>query len=191
MDTGQWDMAEPVFSATGGASLYRRSAFELVGPFDEDFFAYVEDVDWGFRAQLAGLTCWYTPLARSYHVGGATSKKVSGFFSFMMVRNSSWMIIKNFPTSMIIRNAPRIAIALTLRSFRSIRSGARWPVVRAWMAAIAGAPRMLRKRRAIQAGRKVDVAYLDRLVAPKNLGSPKLARLGSHLALGRTRRRSG
>lgn len=190
-DTGQLDTAEHVFSATGGASIYRRSAFELVGLFDEDFFAYVEDVDWGFRAQLAGLTCWYTPRARSYHVGGATSKKVSGLFSYMMVRNSSWMIIKNFPTSMMIRNAPRIAIALLLRSLRSIRSGARWPVVRAWIAAVAGLPRMLRKRRLIQAGRKVDVAYLDRLFAPQSLGSPRLTRIGDRLALGRRSRRSG
>ena len=66
---------ERVFSACAGAALYRRSAFEEVGLFDEAFFAYLEDVDWGFRAQLAGHGCAYVPTAIAYHVGSATTRR--------------------------------------------------------------------------------------------------------------------
>ena len=61
-----------VFSPCAGAALYRRSTFDQIGLFDEEFFAYLEDVDWGYRAQLAGYTARYEPAAVAYHIGGAT-----------------------------------------------------------------------------------------------------------------------
>ena len=45
---------------------------EAVGGFDEDYFAYYEDIDWAFRAQLAGVRCRYVPTAVLYHRGSAT-----------------------------------------------------------------------------------------------------------------------
>jgi hypothetical protein len=55
--------------------------------------------------------------------------------------------------------------------------------VKAWIAAAAGAPKMIRKRRIIQASARVDTRYLSRVVAPQNLGSPTLARLARRLSL--------
>ena len=71
-DSGQYDHPEEVFGACGGAALYRRSAFDRVGLFDESYFAFYEDVDWNLRAQLAGLGCRYVPAAVVYHMGSAT-----------------------------------------------------------------------------------------------------------------------
>src|SRR5436190_24280141 len=71
LDRGQYDRAEEVFSACAGAALYRRAALYDVGPFDEDFFAYLEDVDWGLRSQLRGFTSRYVPGAVAYHMRGA------------------------------------------------------------------------------------------------------------------------
>ncbi|MGH9784082.1 MAG: glycosyltransferase family 2 protein, partial [Terriglobia bacterium] len=57
-DTGQFDLPRPVWAVSGTATLFRRSAFEQVGQhvgiFDEDFFAYLEDMDWSLRAARAG-----------------------------------------------------------------------------------------------------------------------------------------
>ena len=58
-DRGQYDRSPRVLSACAAAALYRRRALDDVGPFDESFFAYIEDVDWGLRAQLAGWDCVY------------------------------------------------------------------------------------------------------------------------------------
>jgi GT2 family glycosyltransferase len=93
-DHGQYDRAERVFSACAGAALYRRAAFAEVGPFDEGFFAYLEDVDWGFRAQLLGHGCAYVPTAIAYHVGSASTRregKPDPFFYGLPRRNNVWM----------------------------------------------------------------------------------------------------
>jgi len=72
LDAGQYDQSGPVFSACAAAALYRTSLFEDIGGFDEEFFAYREDVDLGLRAQLRGHRCLYVPAARAHHRGGAT-----------------------------------------------------------------------------------------------------------------------
>jgi GT2 family glycosyltransferase len=70
-DRGQYDVAEEVFGADGAAPLYRRSMLEDVRiegqVFDEDFFAYMEDVDLAWRARLFGWACWYEPSACAFH----------------------------------------------------------------------------------------------------------------------------
>jgi GT2 family glycosyltransferase len=71
-DRGQYDTAEEVFGADGAAPLYRRSMLEEVKIegqyFDEQFFAYMDDVDLAWRARLFGWRCWYEPAAVATHV---------------------------------------------------------------------------------------------------------------------------
>lgn len=70
-DRGQYDQAEYVFGASGAAALYRRRMLEDVAIdgeyFDEDFFAYREDADLAWRAQLLGWRAVYTPRALATH----------------------------------------------------------------------------------------------------------------------------
>src|ERR1700720_2970238 len=87
-DSGQYDRAEEVFGACGGAAIYRRAALAAVGGFDEGYFAYYEDIDWAFRAQLAGLRCRYVPTAVLYHRGSATlGRGMTDFNSYHLWRN--------------------------------------------------------------------------------------------------------
>ena len=112
-DRGQYDRPERVFSACAGAALYRRSAFAEVGPFDEAFFAYLEDVDWGFRAQLLGHGCLYVPTAIAYHVGSASTRregKPDPFFYGLPRRNDVWLVLKNYPGSALLRAAPLLLV---------------------------------------------------------------------------------
>ncbi len=71
-DDGRFDAAEYVFGASAAAALYRRAMIADVAHgsefFDPDFFAYREDADVAWRAQLLGWNCLYTPLAVAYHV---------------------------------------------------------------------------------------------------------------------------
>ncbi|HJA03273.1 MAG TPA: glycosyltransferase family 2 protein, partial [Candidatus Microbacterium stercoravium] len=66
----------PVFSASGGASLFRTDLFRDIGLFDETFFAYFEDIDIGFRARLRGHAIIYDPAAVAHHKIGATSGRI-------------------------------------------------------------------------------------------------------------------
>ena len=52
-----------IFSACAGAAIYRREVFEEIGYFDEMHFAYLEDLDVGYRARIAGYDNIYCPSA--------------------------------------------------------------------------------------------------------------------------------
>jgi GT2 family glycosyltransferase len=182
-DIGQYNTLEPVFSACAGAALYRREAFGTVGLFDETFFAYLEDVDWGFRAQLAGFPCWYVPSAVAYHVGGATSSKVSGMRAALLARNAYWLVLKNFPSGVAARHAPALAFVLARRFYRAFRDGHRKRTGDALLRAACMTPAMARKRRQIQSTRRIgDEQLVSILANDVSLGSRKLERLQSLLS---------
>ena len=84
-----------IFGASGGAALYVREMFDEIGLFDERFFAYLEDVDLAWRAQLAGWRCVYAPAARVRHHTSATSGEGSPFKRYLLGRNKVWMVLKN------------------------------------------------------------------------------------------------
>jgi GT2 family glycosyltransferase len=94
-----------IFSACAGAAIYRRKIFEEIGYFDESFFAYLEDVDIGFRANLHGYKNLFCPTAEVEHIGSATSgSKYNDFKVRISARNNVWLLIKNFPLAMTIVN---------------------------------------------------------------------------------------
>jgi GT2 family glycosyltransferase len=155
-DAGQYDVPEEVFSACGGAALYRRSALERIGPFDEDFFAYLEDVDWGFRARLAGYGCRYVPSSRAYHMGGATTDRVDGLGVYLRRRNQIALVLKNYPPRSLVRHLPDLLLEQVLGFVLSIRQGTLRPQLRAWRDALRQLPATLRKRRQIQRTRVID-----------------------------------
>lgn len=163
-DTGQYDSVETVFSASGAAAVYRRSAFAIVGPFDEDFYAYLEDVDWGFRAQLAGFTCVYTPSAVAYHIGGATTERNADEFLAHSLRNLIAVILKNYPASRLARHAHRLLVCQLAYFLISVRDGHAGGHASAWFDAVRALPTTLRKRRVIQSRRRVSPEYLDSLL---------------------------
>lgn len=96
---------EKVFSACAGAAIYRREVFDRIGYFDESHFAYLEDMDIGFRARIYGYENWFCPAARVYHVGSGTSgSKYNEFKVKLSARNSVYMNYKNMPFLMLLVN---------------------------------------------------------------------------------------
>lgn len=166
-DRGQFDRPEPVFSACAGAALYRRSAFEDVGPFDEDFFAYLEDIDWSLRAQLRGYSSRYVPTAVAYHMRGATTGGARNRYRVMQRRNQIWLVVKGYPAAALLRRLPGILLLNAGLALQDARQGGLGSTLRGWWWALRGLPRMLRKRRAIQRGRRVGVAVLDAVLTPE------------------------
>lgn len=165
-DAGQYDAPADVFSAGGAAALYRRSAFDRVGFFDEDFFAYAEDVDWGFRAQLAGLRVRYEPAALGYHRGGATLGEINPFSLYHLRRNQLWMVLKNYPGRSLLRHGPAVVAFNLVGIVTGVRAGHGGVVWRAYRDALRGVPGALRKRRAIQRSRAIGAGELERMLAP-------------------------
>lgn len=94
-----------VFSACAGAAIYRREVFDKIGGFDEDHFAYLEDIDVGYRAKICGYENWYCPKAVVYHVGSGTSgSKYNSFKVKLAARNNLYLNYKNMPLLQLILN---------------------------------------------------------------------------------------
>ena len=87
-----------IFSSCAGAALYRKSVLEEIGLFDDDFFAYVEDIDLAYRAQIYGYKNYFCPDSIVYHYGSATSgSRYNEFKIRLAARNNVFLIYKNFP----------------------------------------------------------------------------------------------
>jgi GT2 family glycosyltransferase len=161
-DVGQYDRAEEVFGPCGGAALYRRSALEKVGGFDEAYFAYYEDIDWAFRAQLLGFRCRYVPSAILYHRGSATlGRGMSEFNGYHLWRNPIWLIVKCYPAVALLRHAPALVRGQAGNLSTAVREGRLRTWLRAMRDALAGLPAAVRKRREIQRTRVISPAELE------------------------------
>ncbi|MBQ7832154.1 MAG: glycosyltransferase family 2 protein [Lachnospiraceae bacterium] len=85
-----------IFASCGGAAIYRAEVFDKIGYFDETHFAYLEDIDIGYRAGLFGYYNLYEPEAVVYHAGSATSgSRYNEFKIRLAARNSVILIYKN------------------------------------------------------------------------------------------------
>lgn len=155
-----------IFGATGGATLYRAELFNDIGLFDEDFFAYYEDVDISFRAQLAGYRIYYTPSAIAYHKRGASTKRMPGFPVYQAFKNLPLVFIKNVPHGLLIRIGVRLFVAYWLILGKAIVVGNGLPALRGWAASLGLVTKALSERRAIQQKRKVSVDYISSVLWP-------------------------
>jgi GT2 family glycosyltransferase len=132
-DLGQFDREQTVFSACGGAALYRRSALDSVRlergqVFDERLFMYCEDVDLAWRLQRAHWSCVYAPRATIYHHLSATG---GGVLSSYLVARNVWLILsRSIPRSVLAPYRSRIVAYHAGRVARMIRH-AREPAARA------------------------------------------------------------
>ncbi|MBS5316739.1 MAG: glycosyltransferase family 2 protein [Clostridiales bacterium] len=105
-----------VFSACAGAALYRKSIFEEIGYFDETFFAYLEDIDISYRANIFGYKNVYEPNAIVYHIGSATSGGGNSDFKLRLTgRNNVYLLYKNMPIIQLIINMPFLIIGHLVR----------------------------------------------------------------------------
>ena len=164
-DHGQYDEICYVFGACAAAAMYRRDMLEEIGLFDEDFFAYCEDGDLSFRAQLAGHRCLYVPSAVVYHMGSASSGgKRSEFATRLGTRNGINLLVKNLPALLVPGFVPFFVMGQLSRMLVTGISGV-------WRAHLSGLieamrllPRMLRKRHEIQKRRQVSNSYVRQLL---------------------------
>ena len=170
-DVGQAREGE-VFSPCGASMMIDRALFQDLGGFDEDFFCYGEDVDLGYRLQLASQPTLLVPKAVIRHVGSAsTGGRKSEFAVFHGTRNRFWVLFKNTPALLLPLVVPLHLMALTaIYLRRENRPHARliWTAVKA---AFAGAPKMFRSRAVVQRGRVAGLMQIARALTwnPRDL----------------------
>lgn len=170
-DRGQHNQVKEVFGACAGSALYKREMFDQIGLFDEDFFAYFEDVDLVLRARLAGWKCMYVPKAIVYHVHSATYGKDSPFKGYFLTRNQYYYIIKNLPINIVlrfflimqarnIRTILGIIKGVILKDVKGIRL--RGSYLKGNFDAIKNIPKMFKKRKKILSARLISDEELEK-----------------------------
>ncbi|HZS55744.1 MAG TPA: glycosyltransferase family 2 protein [Bryobacteraceae bacterium] len=164
-DGGAYDQVEYVFGVSGAAALYRRKMIDDVSIegefFDSDFFAYREDADLAWRAQLLGWKCLYTPDAIAYHVRAvlpSNRKSLAAAINMHSVKNRFLMRIKNITPDLYIRHLLPITLrdlvvlgGCLLREFSSLP---------AFLLIIRNFGKMHAKRREIMRRRRADSRYI-------------------------------
>ena len=113
-----------IFSSCAGAALYRKSALEEIGLFDANFFAYVEDIDLAYRAQIYGYRNYFCPDSIVYHYGSATSgSRYNEFKIRLAARNNVFLIYKNFPIIQKIINFIFLFFGFLIKYLFFVRKG--------------------------------------------------------------------
>jgi GT2 family glycosyltransferase len=145
---------QEIFSPCAAASFIRRNIFSEAGGFDENFFAYFEDVDLGFRLQLKGHVCRYVPDAVVEHVGSATTSRYSDFAVYHGQRNLVWSYIRNMPRFWYY--LPQHIVFNLVALIWFTLKGKAAPVFRAKWDALKEFPRVWSLRKTTQEERVVD-----------------------------------
>jgi GT2 family glycosyltransferase len=155
-----------VFGGTAGASIYKTALFKDIGLFDEKFFAYFEDTDISFRAQLAGHTAYYEKEAVAYHDHGTTSSKIPGFTVYQTFKNLPTFFWKDTPLLMLLPNGVRFFACYALLYIRAILRGQFFIATKGILKHITLLPHALSERWKIQRMRRVSNEYLRTVIYP-------------------------
>lgn len=155
---------EYVFGATGGGFIAQAAMLRNIGMFDETFFMYFEDVDFCFRAQLAGYKVRFTPKAIAYHKLSASTNKVPGLAVTQTFKNLPVLFIKNVPRSLLWHIGPRFTLAYILIIGNAVRHGRGIAAIKGWLHSLRLLPHALRERRRIQSSRTVSDEYISSII---------------------------
>lgn len=115
-----------IFAACAGAAIYRRELLEenQVGLFDEEHFAYFEDIDIGYRAKIYGYRNKFAANSIVYHAGSAASgSRYNTFKTRLASRNSIYLIYKNMPVWQIVLNLPFLTAGFLIKTLFFVRKG--------------------------------------------------------------------
>jgi GT2 family glycosyltransferase len=160
IDRGQYNRAQYVFGASGAAAFFRRDVIDDVSVegefFDEEFFAFREDGDLAWRAQLMGWKCLYTPRAVAWHVRRVTPERRKDLplvINWHSAKNRFLMRGKNASAWLCWRLFfPVLWRDIMTFGYAAVRDRRLWSAVTYWCKAWGS---IRRKRAIIQARRRV------------------------------------
>ncbi|GFI08188.1 N-acetylglucosaminyl-diphospho-decaprenol L-rhamnosyltransferase [Lachnospiraceae bacterium] len=119
-----YEEPDEIFAACGGAVIYRKAVLERIGYLDESHFAYLEDIDLGWRAKIAGWKNIYAPEAKVLHVGSGTSgSRYNEFKVSLSSRNSIYLAYKNMPALQLFINLPFLLAGFGIKYLFFVKKG--------------------------------------------------------------------
>lgn len=187
LDRGQYDGCRDALFPSGAAGLYRRAMLDEIGLFDESFFLYGDDAELGLRGRIAGWDCVFAPNAIAYHHYSRSAGAWSSLKAFHVERNRVFVLLKLFPTPLILASPWHTALRLALQTWGALTGrGAAGRLaeersvphlvgvtLKAWASAVVGMPRVLADRRRVL--RRLDTQGFRALIERFRLSARELA----------------
>lgn len=183
---------QQVLLPSGCAALYRRDLLDEVGLFDESFFLYCEDTDLGLRARWKLWECVYVPDAVVEHRYSHSAGRASSLKAYYVERNRLFLLVKTFPARELAA-APLVSCARYLwhaayllrgrgkaaehTAGRGSAAGLAWYVIKAHASVVKALPRLLRERRKIQHGGRMQPRQFRRMLASYRISARQVAAL--------------
>ncbi|WP_068779053.1 glycosyltransferase family 2 protein [Paenibacillus sp. GM2] len=163
----KWKQSGSVFGPSGAAAIYRRTMIEDISVqgqfFDEDFFAYKEDVDVAWRAQLLGWKSYYCAGAVGYHKRGW--KKGGRSSQPLFIRRKSYinrykMIYKNLSGLSWLKSLPKFLVyEIAANGYFLLREP---KVLGAWWELIIEIPRLKEKRNEVKGKQRIKRETIEK-----------------------------
>lgn len=120
----EYSEVKEIFSSCAGAAMYKKSILDEIGLFDDNFFAYMEDVDLALRSKINGYKNLLCPEAIVYHIGSATSgSRYNEFKVKLAARNNVWVVYKNLPIPLKIINFIFLFIGFLIKYLFFVKKG--------------------------------------------------------------------
>ena len=181
-DEGQYDDKREVFWASGAAFCCRADLFRLLGGFDADFFAHMEEIDLCWRMQLAGYQVMVEPRSVVYHLGGGTLPNNSPRKLYLNYRNNLMMLFKCAPTWQRCLVAVARPVADALSAVVYLVKGQRELARAVWQAYkefFLSHKTLGKKRKAVRKNAKAEsqTIYLGSIILRYALGAKRFGRL--------------
>jgi GT2 family glycosyltransferase len=188
-DAGQFDLPSEALFPSGCAGLYRKEMLDEIGLFDEEFFAYADDVDIGLRGRLAGWECRYVPTAKVYHKYSSSSSAYSPFKAYLVERNRIWVLLKYFPLELIAVSPFFTFLRLSVHlygAFTGKGASGRFSekhstlqafaiLLKAWGAALMALPSIVKRRQEGFRMRRLSRPEIYRLLCEHRLSTREIA----------------
>lgn len=163
--TNKYDNDRDIFGASGGASMYRVSMLKEIGVFDQDFFAYYEDIDISFRAHLHGWKVRYVPSSVVYHGQGKTSERMPGHFTTRQyMKNLPMLLVKDIPGPLLWKIATRFIFAYNIFFINAILQGRGGAALKGCLQFWWLFPKKLVERQRIQSQRTVTPDHIWKVI---------------------------
>jgi GT2 family glycosyltransferase len=157
---------EEVFSPSAGASLYRRKFFEDCGFFDEDFFAYLEDIDLGLRGRIMGYRYLFDPLAEVLHQSHGSQIDYELYIT-LVTQNRLLLFLKNVPFKLLVKHFPKIIYG---QVYYLLAFGHLGASLRGYLGFLSKFGSALAERKAILRKRVLDDAFFDQMLHKRKPG---------------------
>jgi len=167
-DNGQYEVEGEVFGVSAAAAMYRLSALREIAfveesasdgeIFDEDFFAYLEDIDIDFRLRRAGYKAWYTPSAVAHHALAGSGGRRSFAIRFRAHTNRYKIILKHDSFPLLMRDFIPLVRQEILQFFRTLFTSPL--LLGSFFILPFKLPRLCRQRRFIDRAAKVQFSQI-------------------------------